>query len=86
MRTEKCPYIPIIGIIHRFKHCTSPIKLFKTKADVRQHIKNWHTLEKSELREMKLLKKVEKWKKFAENFKRIRDRVDAFNQCYSIES
>ncbi|CBK21060.2 uncharacterized protein [Blastocystis hominis] len=63
IRTEKCP----------FEHCTSPIKLFKTKADVKQHIKNWHTLEKSEQRELKLLRKLEKYKKFAENYKKLRE-------------
>ena len=66
-------------VISSFKNCTSPIKLFKTKADVRQHVKNWHTLEKSEQREQKLLKKVEKWKKFAETYKKLRDHV-----CESI--
>lgn len=63
----------------RFEHCTSPIKLFKTKADVKQHIKNWHTLEKSEQREIKLLRKLDKYKKFAENYKKLREQV-----CFSL--
>ncbi|OAO17458.1 zinc finger protein [Blastocystis sp. ATCC 50177/Nand II] len=63
LRTEKCPY----------KNCSSPIKLFKTKADVRQHIKNWHTLEKSEQREQRLMKKLEKYKHYAENYKKLLD-------------
>ncbi|KNB46424.1 zinc finger domain-containing protein [Blastocystis sp. subtype 4] len=63
VRTEKCP----------FKDCTSPIKLFKTKADVRQHVKNWHTLEKCEQRELKLLKKLEKYRRFADQYKKLKD-------------
>lgn len=47
-RPEHCPY----------KNCTSTVKSFKTKGDVRQHIKNWHTIEKVEERGIKLIKKV----------------------------
>ena len=60
-------------VIPRFKDCTSPIKLFKTKADVRQHVKNWHTLEKCEQRELKLLKKLEKYRRFADQYKKLKD-------------
>ncbi|KAK8826220.1 hypothetical protein WA538_001364 [Blastocystis sp. DL] len=63
VRTEKCPH----------ENCTSPVRLFKTKADVRQHLKNWHTLEKCEQREMKLLKKVEKYRHYAEQLKTLKD-------------
>lgn len=55
------------------ENCTSPVRLFKTKADVRQHLKNWHTLEKCEQREMKLLKKVEKYRHYAEQLKTLKD-------------
>lgn len=64
-----------ISLTTRYKNCTSPIKLFKTKADVRQHVKNWHTLEKSEQRELKLLKKVEKWRKLEDVNKKLKDYV-----------
>lgn len=57
----------------RHENCTSPVRLFKTKADVRQHLKNWHTLEKCEQREMKLLKKVEKYRHYAEQLKTLKD-------------
>ena len=53
---------------------------------MRQHVKNWHTLEKSEQREQKLLKKVEKWKKFAETYKKLRDHVCESISFYLIES
>ena len=46
--------------------------MFKTKADVRQHVKNWHTLEKSERREMKLLHKLEKTKSLEEQIKKLK--------------
>ncbi|KAK8814120.1 hypothetical protein WA158_007982 [Blastocystis sp. Blastoise] len=55
-----------------FKNCTSPIKKFKTKADVRQHIRNWHTIEKYEQREIKLLKKLEKFNVMAQNLKKTK--------------
>lgn len=58
---------------------------------MKQHIKNWHTLEKSEQRELKLLRKLEKYKKFAENYKKLReqvrscDRLDLQNKMLSDE-
>ena len=62
-----------IGVTRSHENCTSPVRLFKTKADVRQHLKNWHTLEKCEQREMKLLKKVEKYRHYAEQLKALKD-------------
>ena len=69
----------------RYKNCSSPIKLFKTKADVRQHIKNWHTLEKSEQREQRLIKKLEKYKHYAENYKKLLDQVVRMRNVCCIE-
>ena len=73
VRTEKCPYVCNNHTTRRHENCTSPVRLFKTKADVRQHLKNWHTLEKCEQREMKLLKKVEKYRHYAEQLKTLKD-------------
>lgn len=47
-RPEHCPY----------KNCTSSVKSFKTKADIKQHLKNWHSNTKVEEREIKLVKKI----------------------------
>lgn len=81
LRTEKCPCILLAHLKGRYKNCSSPIKLFKTKADVRQHIKNWHTLEKSEQREQRLMKKLEKYKHYAENYKKLLDQVALCVAC-----
>lgn len=77
VRTEKCPYVCNNHTTRRHENCTSPVRLFKTKADVRQHLKNWHTLEKCEQREMKLLKKVEKYRHYAEQLKTLKEQNKA---------
>ena len=58
-----------------FKNCTSHIKKFKTKAAVRQHIKNWHSIEKYEQREIKLLKKLEKYTILLHSYKKLKNDV-----------
>ena len=76
VREEECTYWLCI-VVHpsRFKNCTSHIKKFKTKAAVRQHIKNWHSIEKYEQREIKLLKKLEKYTLLLHSYKKLKNDV-----------
>lgn len=74
-REERCPY----------KKCTSRVKLFKTKADVKQHIKNWHSIEKIEGREIRLLKRISILQKQLESLHDLQNNVFFIN-LYRIDN